>query len=207
MPTGRPPATHRRRAIRKRPRRPLEPGRPARRSATRSLTPRRCALRRCASGGATPCSSRASSPRASAATAAASSVLAKPVEDALPQLSVARQPRRARKPSSSPPPRRANGPAIEVHDLPAPLAEHAGSTGQLVATRRLRDLEMQHLRQVLEETRGNKSRAARILGLSRWALQRKLRKHGISLRRRRPARIRRQSRRSSKRGHLAWPSA
>lgn len=75
----------------------------------------------------------------------------------------------------------ANGPTIEVQDLPAPLAEHAGSSGQPVATRRLRDLEMQHLRQVLEETRGNKSRAARILGLSRWALQRKLRKHGISL--------------------------
>jgi DNA-binding NtrC family response regulator len=75
----------------------------------------------------------------------------------------------------------ANGPTIEVHDLPPPLAEHAGGSGQVVATRRLRDLEIQHLRQVLEETQGNKSRAARILGLSRWALQRKLRKHGISL--------------------------
>jgi two-component system response regulator AtoC len=75
----------------------------------------------------------------------------------------------------------ANGPAIELHDLPAPLAEHAGTGGQVVTTRRLRDLEIQHLRLVLEETHGNKSRAARILGLSRWALQRKLRKHGISL--------------------------
>jgi DNA-binding NtrC family response regulator len=75
----------------------------------------------------------------------------------------------------------ANGPTIEARDLPAPLAEHAGSAGPMVTTRRLRDLEMQHLRQVLEETHGNKSRAARILGLSRWALQRKLRKHGISL--------------------------
>ena len=75
----------------------------------------------------------------------------------------------------------ANGAAIEVHDLPAPLAEYAGAGGPAVNTRRLRDLEMQHLRQVLEETRGNKSRAARILGLSRWALQRKLRKHGITL--------------------------
>ena len=50
-----------------------------------------------------------------------------------------------------------------------------------VSTRLLRDLEVHHLRQVIEETRGNKSRAARILGLSRWALQRKLRKHGITL--------------------------
>lgn len=75
----------------------------------------------------------------------------------------------------------ANGPLIEAHDLPAPLSEHAGSTGQTAGFRRLRDLEIQHLRQVLEETHGNKSRAARILGLSRWALQRKLRKHGITL--------------------------
>jgi transcriptional regulator of acetoin/glycerol metabolism len=75
----------------------------------------------------------------------------------------------------------ANGPAIEAHDLPAPLAGHASTAaGQTAGTRLLRDLESQHLRQVLDETRGNKSRAARILGLSRWALQRKLRKHGIS---------------------------
>ncbi len=75
----------------------------------------------------------------------------------------------------------ASGPTIEVHDLPPPLAEHAGSSGQVATTRRLRDLEILHLRHVLQETHGNKSRAARILGLSRWALQRKLRKHGISL--------------------------
>ena len=74
----------------------------------------------------------------------------------------------------------ANGPAIETYDLPAPLAER-GEAVHAGGFRRLRDLEVQHLRQVLEETRGNKSRAARILGLSRWALQRKLRKHGISL--------------------------
>jgi len=74
----------------------------------------------------------------------------------------------------------ANGPAVEAHDLPAPLAGYAGGPGQPAGTRLLRDLESQHLRQVLEETRGNKSRAARILGLSRWALQRKLRKHGIA---------------------------
>jgi DNA-binding NtrC family response regulator len=75
----------------------------------------------------------------------------------------------------------ANGPTVELHDLPPPVAAHAGSYSQPVSTRRLRDLEVQHLRQVIEETRGNKSRAARILGLSRWALQRKLRKHGITL--------------------------
>jgi DNA-binding NtrC family response regulator len=74
----------------------------------------------------------------------------------------------------------ANGPAIELHDLPVPLADQIESSGQPVSTRSLRDLEVQHLRQVIAETHGNKSRAARILGLSRWALQRKLRKHDIT---------------------------
>lgn len=50
----------------------------------------------------------------------------------------------------------ANGPSIEVHDLPAPRAEHAGSTGQIVATRRLRDLGIRHLRQVLEEPKATR---------------------------------------------------
>jgi len=74
----------------------------------------------------------------------------------------------------------ANGPTVELYDLPAPIASLAGAVPE-PPTRRLRDLEIQHLRQVIEETGGNKSRAARILGLTRWALQRKLRKHGITL--------------------------
>ena len=75
----------------------------------------------------------------------------------------------------------ARGRAIELRDLPPPLrvgqpaAQHAE-----LESRRLADIEAAHLKKALAETRGNKARAARILGLSRWALQRKLQKHGIS---------------------------
>jgi DNA-binding NtrC family response regulator len=78
----------------------------------------------------------------------------------------------------------ASGRAIAVGDLPPSLRK-----GQVAApepggdeTRRLSDIEATHLRRAITETRGNKARAARILGLSRWALQRKLQKHGISVR-------------------------
>ncbi|MCC6849351.1 MAG: phosphatase PAP2 family protein [Deltaproteobacteria bacterium] len=74
----------------------------------------------------------------------------------------------------------ASGSVIELHDLPAPLGAPAGGAPPAGTTRTLRDLEIQHLRQVLRETQGNKAQAARILGLSRWALQRRLRKHGVS---------------------------
>jgi DNA-binding NtrC family response regulator len=57
-----------------------------------------------------------------------------------------------------------------------PAGEHAE-----LESRRLADIEAAHLKKALAETRGNKARAARILGLSRWALQRKLQKHGISM--------------------------
>ncbi len=77
----------------------------------------------------------------------------------------------------------AQGRTIEIRDLPPafrtaqPVAEEPVS-GE---SRRLSDIEAAHLRKALAETRGNKARAARILGLSRWALQRKLQKHHISM--------------------------
>ena len=73
----------------------------------------------------------------------------------------------------------AGGSRIEPRHLPAPVCEERLAPSEDAPTRRLRDLEAQHLRQVLIETGGNKSRAARILGLTRWALQRRIRKHGI----------------------------
>jgi DNA-binding NtrC family response regulator len=77
----------------------------------------------------------------------------------------------------------AAGRPIELRDLPPALrhgepdVEESGG-GE---SRRLSDIEATHLRKALAETRGNKARAARILGLSRWALQRKLQKHRISM--------------------------
>lgn len=43
----------------------------------------------------------------------------------------------------------------------------------------LRELELRHIGRVLEATGGNQRQAARILGVSRWALARRLRKHGL----------------------------
>ncbi len=68
---------------------------------------------------------------------------------------------------------------IEVNHLPPPLGAEAPEAAT-PGSRKLADIEAVHLRQVLAETRGNKARAARILGVSRWALQRRLQKHRIS---------------------------
>ena len=43
----------------------------------------------------------------------------------------------------------------------------------------LRDLERRYIARVLREARGNQRRAARILGISRWSLSRRLRKYGL----------------------------
>jgi len=76
-----------------------------------------------------------------------------------------------------------DGRQIEVQDLPAPFRNGQRQAEEPVSgeSRRLSDIEAAHLRKALAETRGNKARAARILGLSRWALQRKLQKHRISM--------------------------
>ena len=41
----------------------------------------------------------------------------------------------------------------------------------------LSDVERRHIEHVLEEVRWNQRRAARILGISRWSLARRLRKY------------------------------
>jgi len=77
----------------------------------------------------------------------------------------------------------AQGRPIELRDLPPAFRQGEPDVEESVggASRRLSDIEATHLRKALAETRGNKARAARILGLSRWALQRKLQKHRISM--------------------------
>ncbi len=77
----------------------------------------------------------------------------------------------------------AEGRPIESRDLPPAFRRGEPEVEEAVgsASRRLSDIEAAHLRKALAETRGNKARAARILGLSRWALQRKLQKHRISM--------------------------
>ncbi|MEA2626100.1 MAG: two-component system, NtrC family, response regulator HydG [Candidatus Binatota bacterium] len=60
--------------------------------------------------------------------------------------------------------------------LPAPAAA-AGSTTLLT----VRALERAHIVRALETTSGNKGAAARLLGLTRQSLQRRLRRHGLAL--------------------------
>ena len=46
----------------------------------------------------------------------------------------------------------------------------------------LQELERRYIARVLQEAHGNQRRAARILGISRWSLSRRLRKYGLPAR-------------------------
>jgi DNA-binding NtrC family response regulator len=59
----------------------------------------------------------------------------------------------------------------------APNAPISGETGEETPTRTLEELERQHILRVLEETGGNRERAAIILGISARTLYRKLREY------------------------------
>jgi DNA-binding protein Fis len=52
-----------------------------------------------------------------------------------------------------------------------------GLTSEPLAS--LSDLERRHIERVLEEVRWNQRRAARILGITRWSLARRLRKYAM----------------------------
>jgi len=43
----------------------------------------------------------------------------------------------------------------------------------------LQDLERRYIVRVLQKAHGNQRQAARILGISRWSLSRRLRKYGL----------------------------
>jgi DNA-binding NtrC family response regulator len=67
---------------------------------------------------------------------------------------------------------RASGELIGVDHLPPQVREtRNGGT--------LESLEVDHIRRALEQAGGNQRRAARALGISRWSLSRRLRKHGL----------------------------
>ena len=64
--------------------------------------------------------------------------------------------------------------AIEVSDLPSLMRFSARKTQN--ANRTLAEVETEHIRRVLASTEGNKSQAARILGIDRKTLREKLNK-------------------------------
>jgi len=67
---------------------------------------------------------------------------------------------------------RASNELIGVDDLPQGIRDTRNG-GTLEA------LEVDHIRRALEQAGGNQRRAARALGISRWSLSRRLRKHGL----------------------------
>jgi DNA-binding NtrC family response regulator len=77
------------------------------------------------------------------------------------------------------------GPVITARDLPSDLAgEPAGTapadTGAPGRPVRLRDLEVETILRVLRETEGNQVQAARLLGVDRKTIHRKLKKYGLT---------------------------
>jgi len=70
----------------------------------------------------------------------------------------------------------ARGPMITAADLALSDAPADGAPPRPEPLRTLREVEMEHIRRVLDATDGNESRAARILGIHRDTLSRKLRR-------------------------------
>jgi DNA-binding NtrC family response regulator len=70
---------------------------------------------------------------------------------------------------------RARGARVGVEHLPERFRP-GPDVGPLPS---LRVLEKRHIEHVLHEARGNQRRASRVLGISRWSLSRRLRKHGM----------------------------
>jgi DNA-binding NtrC family response regulator len=69
-----------------------------------------------------------------------------------------------------------DGAALEVEHLPRELSGRRLSSDQDIASPTLAQIEADHITEVLRLTAGNKSRAARILGISRQGLIEKLRR-------------------------------
>lgn len=78
-----------------------------------------------------------------------------------------------------------NGKNIEHANLPAEMRQHASAGESLAGFRlpetglKLEDLEATLIRQALTHARGNRSRAARLLGLTRDTLLYRIKKHGL----------------------------
>ena len=62
---------------------------------------------------------------------------------------------------------------------PEHLGLHAGSGSSETAFRSMDEIEAEHVRRVLEGVRGNKAKAARVLGISKPRLYRLIEKHGL----------------------------
>jgi two-component system response regulator AtoC len=69
-----------------------------------------------------------------------------------------------------------DGPVLELEDLPRELAGRRTASDGDISSPTLAQIEADHIAEVLKLTEGNKSRAARVLGISRQGLIEKLRR-------------------------------
>jgi transcriptional regulator with PAS, ATPase and Fis domain len=74
------------------------------------------------------------------------------------------------------------GTVIKLEDLPDGLREQPSSNASPAGSRRLVDVEREHIERTLRAAAGNKAAAARVLGLDRKTLYRKLTQHRIPTR-------------------------
>jgi two-component system response regulator AtoC len=72
-----------------------------------------------------------------------------------------------------------SGSLIQVRDLPSNLLQHAGSPSEGSAVPTLKDQERRAILQALETTQGDRVRAARLLGIGKTTIYRKIREYGI----------------------------
>jgi two-component system response regulator HydG len=73
------------------------------------------------------------------------------------------------------------GDVITVDDLPERLHRHPSVESRTAKSLRLADVERDHITRTLDAVSGNKAAAARVLGLDRKTLYRKLMQHGIAV--------------------------
>lgn len=70
---------------------------------------------------------------------------------------------------------------VNTRDLPEEFSSHKRRQNRIEKTGNLKEIEMQHIRNVLRACKGNKSQGAKMLGISRKALYKRLKDFQISL--------------------------
>jgi DNA-binding NtrC family response regulator len=76
-----------------------------------------------------------------------------------------------------------SGPVIQVKDLPSNLLYQVANAGEARETPSLKELERRAILEALEATRGDRLRAAKLLGIGKTTIYRKLKEYGIEERR------------------------
>ncbi|HEV2350799.1 MAG TPA: helix-turn-helix domain-containing protein, partial [Terriglobia bacterium] len=72
-----------------------------------------------------------------------------------------------------------SGPAIQTEDLPLPLVYYTGKTESAGGGFLLKEIERQAIMKALQAAEGNPVRAAKLLGIGKTTIYRKLKEYGI----------------------------